>query len=69
MLADKLEFAEKGPESRTALKAEIKIKKKASKSKKAKRKYKKLQIGEENEEEEIQDGDKLAEEGVKEERV
>ncbi|KAL8781723.1 MAG: hypothetical protein Q9203_000164 [Teloschistes exilis] len=39
LLADKLEEAEKGPESRTALKEEIKRKKKASKSKKARRKY------------------------------
>ncbi|KAL8693648.1 MAG: hypothetical protein Q9218_001558 [Villophora microphyllina] len=39
LLADKLEEAEKGPESRTALKDEIKRKKKASKSKKARRKH------------------------------
>lgn len=39
LLADKLENAEKGPESRTALKTDIKRKKKASKMKKARRKY------------------------------
>ncbi|KAL9128219.1 MAG: hypothetical protein Q9217_003065 [Psora testacea] len=39
LLAEKLEEVEKGPESRTALKAEIKRKKKASKMKKARRKY------------------------------
>ena len=39
ILAEKLEEAEKGPESRTALKADIKRKKKASKMKKARRKY------------------------------
>ncbi|KAL8943937.1 MAG: hypothetical protein Q9216_000749 [Gyalolechia sp. 2 TL-2023] len=39
LLADKLEDAEKGPESRTALKVEAKRKKKASKMKKARRKH------------------------------
>ncbi|KAL9010134.1 MAG: hypothetical protein Q9173_004901 [Seirophora scorigena] len=39
LLADKLEDVEKGPGSRTALKTEIKRKKKASKMKKARRKY------------------------------
>ncbi|KAL8869139.1 MAG: hypothetical protein Q9174_004493 [Haloplaca sp. 1 TL-2023] len=39
LLAEKLEEAEKGSESRTALKADIKRKKKASKMKKARRKY------------------------------
>ncbi|KAL9639190.1 MAG: hypothetical protein Q9164_001083 [Protoblastenia rupestris] len=39
LLAEKLEEAEKGLESRTALKADIKRKKKASKMKKARRKY------------------------------
>ena len=42
LLAEKVEAAEKGPESRTALKAEIKQKKKASKNKKARRKYRAL---------------------------
>ena len=42
-LAEKIEELEKGPESRTALKAESKRKQKASKSKKAKRKYRALQ--------------------------
>jgi len=42
ILAEKLEVIEKGPQSRTALKAEVKLKKKASKDKKARRKYKKL---------------------------
>lgn len=70
LLAEKIEAAEKGPESRTALKADIKIKKKASKSKKARRKYKTPQniIG--GEEEEAEDGvDEPVEEKVKEERV
>ncbi|KAL8791471.1 MAG: hypothetical protein Q9213_000088 [Squamulea squamosa] len=39
LLADKLEDADKGSESRTALKSEIKRKKKASKAKKARRKH------------------------------
>lgn len=39
LLADKLEDVEKGAESRTALKTEIKRKKKASKMKKARRKH------------------------------
>ncbi|KAL8721799.1 MAG: hypothetical protein Q9225_001599 [Loekoesia sp. 1 TL-2023] len=39
LLAEKLEEAEKGSESRAALKLEIKRKKKASKVKKARRKY------------------------------
>lgn len=39
ILAEKLEMIEKGDQSRTALKAEIAKKKKASKSKKSKRKY------------------------------
>ena len=39
ILAEKLEEAEKGPESRGAIKKEIKRKKKASKTKKARRKY------------------------------
>ena len=42
LLAEKLEVIEKGPESRVAMKGEIKKKKKASKSKKAKRKYRAL---------------------------
>ncbi|KAL8824606.1 MAG: hypothetical protein Q9170_008102 [Blastenia crenularia] len=39
LLADKLEDVEKGSESRTALKTEVKRKKKASKMKKARRKH------------------------------
>ncbi|KAI4145594.1 MAG: hypothetical protein L6R39_003758 [Caloplaca ligustica] len=39
LLADRLEDAEKGPKSRTALKMEIKRRKKASKTKKARRKH------------------------------
>ncbi|KAL8952575.1 MAG: hypothetical protein Q9222_001529 [Ikaeria aurantiellina] len=39
LLSDKLEDLQKGPESRTAVKAEIKRKKKASKAKKARRKH------------------------------
>ncbi|KAL8802899.1 MAG: hypothetical protein Q9182_003515 [Xanthomendoza sp. 2 TL-2023] len=45
LLADKLEDAEKGTESRTALKSEVKRKKKASKAKKARRKYRALEDG------------------------
>lgn len=70
LLADKIEAAEKGPESRTALKADIKRKKKASARKKAKRKYKTSQEGREDEEEEVEDdSDEPVEEKVKEERV
>ena len=42
LLAEKLEEMEKGPESRRAVKGEVKRKKKASASKKAKRKYRLL---------------------------
>jgi peptide chain release factor len=42
LLANKLEVLEKGAESRVAVKAAVKQKKKASKSKKAQRKYRKL---------------------------
>jgi protein subunit release factor B len=42
ILADKLEAIEKGDESRTALKAQEKARRKASKTKKARRKYKAL---------------------------
>ena len=45
ILADKLEALEKGSESRTALKAEVKRRKKASKTKKARRKYRALGEG------------------------
>lgn len=70
LLADKIEAAEKGPESRTALKANIKRKKKASARKKSKRKYKTSQEGREDEEEEVEDdSDEPVEEKVKEERV
>lgn len=70
LLAEKIEAAEKGPESRTALKADIKRKKKASKSKKAKRKYKTAQDGREGEVEEVEDvSDEPVEERVEEERV
>lgn len=50
LLAEKIEAAVKGPESRTALKADIKRKKKASKSKKARRKHKKTRDGNEDDE-------------------
>ena len=43
LLAEKIELAEKGHESRRARKAAVKQKKKASKSKKARRKYRNLQ--------------------------
>ena len=70
LLADKIDAAEKGPDSRTALKADIKRKKKASKTKKARRKYKTLQDGVEDEDEEAEvDSDKPVEDKVKEERV
>ncbi len=70
LLAEKIEAAEKGPESRAMLKADIKKKKKASKSKKARRKYKTSQDGRESEEGEAEDdSDNPVEEKVKEERV
>ena len=78
LLAEKIEAAERGPESRTALKAEIKKKKKASKNKKARRKYRALHDGAEDgaEDEERDestdaedDSDEAAEEAVKEDRV
>ena len=42
LLAERLEFIEKGSESRVAIKGEVKRKKKASKDKKARRKYRAL---------------------------
>jgi len=45
LLAEKLEVLEKGSESRVAVKAEVKRKKKASRAKKAKRKYRALEEG------------------------
>ena len=45
LLAEKLEVLEKGSESRVAVKAEAKRKKKASRAKKAKRKYRALEEG------------------------
>lgn len=51
LLADKLEFLEKGPESRIAIKEGRKSKRKASRYKKAMRKYKRLGE-EENDEDE-----------------
>ena len=47
MLAEKVEALEKGPESRTAIKAQEKSRKKASKSKKARRKYRPAKEGQE----------------------
>ena len=70
LLAEKIEAEEKGPESRAALKADIKRKKKASKSKKARRKYKTSPDGREGEEGETEDdSDGSVKEKVKEERV
>lgn len=70
LLADKIDAAEKGPESRTALKADIKRKKKANKTKKARRKYKTSKDGIEDEDEEAEvDTDKAVADKVKEERV
>ena len=70
LLAEKIEAVEKGPESRTALKADIERKKKASKTKKARRKYKTSKDGVEDEDEEAEvDSDKPVEDKVKEERV
>lgn len=56
-LAEKIEAAEKGPESRTAIKAEVRRRKKASKNKKARRKHQGLKETEESDEEEIEAGD------------
>ena len=74
LLAERIEVAEKGPESRIAIKAEIKRKKAASKNKKARRKYRALQDRAEDEEGDeggdAEDGnDKAAGEKVQEERV
>ena len=70
LLADKIEAAEKGPESRLALKADIERKKKANKRKKAKRKYQATKDEAEDEEEEAEnDSDGVVEEKAKKERV
>ena len=65
LLAEKLEEAEKGPESRTALKADMKRKKKASKMKKARRKYKDANGVETTSEDEVEEREK----GAVEEKV
>ena len=77
LLAEKIEAVEKGSESRTALKADIKKKKKASKSKKARRKHRALQVensnndgGGDNDDEAIEDENSHMEyRSVKEEHV
>ena len=70
LLAEKIEAAETGPESRMALKADVERKKKASKTKKARRKYKTSKDGIEDEDEEAEvDSDRPVEDKVKEERV
>ncbi|KAM0796731.1 RF-1 domain-containing protein [Usnea florida] len=70
LLADKIEAVEKGPESRTALKAEIKRKKKANKAKKARRKYQTPKDGVEDQDEGGEmDSDKSVDDKVIEERV
>lgn len=51
LLAEKLEYMEKGTESRVALKIDMKAKKKADRRKKAKRKYGKLGSNETNDRE------------------
>ncbi|KAK4958600.1 hypothetical protein LTR28_005468 [Elasticomyces elasticus] len=61
ILAEKLEEADKGPESRTQLKAEVKRKKKASKSKKANRKYRRLEDDQQPPEAKERNGDELDE--------
>lgn len=70
LLAEKIEAAEKGPESRAALKAEIKRAKKASKSKKARRKHRASQYVMEDDEGNVEGhGEKVVEEKAKENRV
>ena len=63
LLAEKIEEIEKGPESRTALKAEIKKKKKSSKMKKARRKYRNANEVECASEDEIEGQEEGVEEG------
>ena len=62
ILAEKVEDHLKGPESRSAVKAQVKSRKKASKAKKARRKHRAAQEGEEDE-----DGDKGGREEAEEE--
>jgi protein subunit release factor B len=69
LLGEKIEEAEKGPESRNALKAVIKSKKKASKSKKARRKHRALQEEKDHENDDAESTTEPAEEEVKGERV
>ena len=68
LLADKLDELENGSESRTAFKAAIERKKKASKSRKSRRKYQNLQDSKESSEEDLE-GQDSAEDRVIEERV
>jgi protein subunit release factor B len=56
ILAERLDFMEKGSQSRTAIQQEIKRKKKASATKKSRRKYKKLD-GDRDDKEAETDGD------------
>lgn len=60
-LAEKLDVMERGSESRVAVKAEVKRKKKSSATKKSKRKYRRLEEEKTGELEEAEDDD-LAEE-------
>lgn len=75
LLAEKVEAQEKGPKSRTAIKAQIKSRKKASKSKKARRKYRAAKEGQEQDKDDgrDEDGDEedrdLDEEKAKEQRI
>lgn len=67
ILAEKLEDAEKGSQSRNALKGEIKKKKKASKMKKARRKYKNAQGEEGTNAEDAEDTPAIVQTGNKDE--
>lgn len=69
VLAEKVESLEKGSESRTAIKAQIKSRKKASKSKKARRKYKAAKQGQEEDEEEVDEREGKGEEGLETDKV
>lgn len=69
ILAERIEEIELGSESRTQVKAAVKIRKKASKDKKARRKYKKLAEGQEGAGSEVDGADEVIEEEEDEVRV
>lgn len=70
ILAEKVDIVEKGNESRTAIKAALKRKRKASKTKKSRRKYRALEekgdVKQEDDQHKVTDINDLLQNGVRE---